>query len=167
MKTWESEPRECDKGVNSAQPPGPPFPVWGPCPARPTLGSQVPRFSSRREKREGERQGWACLLLPLLPSAGPFPSRQETSTDSQPAAALPPPLLRPPRVYRVTHPWAAGRALRLRPGCSALAPAGRARPGAAPAPKAPPPGLAPHSPTRAPGGVAFGGPDKGLLHLVH
>lgn len=91
MRTWESEPGECDKGVNAAQPPGPPFPACGPGPARPALGSQLPRFSSRREKREGERQGCACLSLPPLPSAGPFPSRQETSPDSQPAAALPTP----------------------------------------------------------------------------
>lgn len=60
-------------------------------PARPTRGSRLPRVS-RREEREGERLGCACLLLlPPLPSAGPFPSRQETSPDSQPAAACPPP----------------------------------------------------------------------------
>lgn len=41
---------------------------------------------------EGGRKAGVCLAaLPPLPSAGPFPSRQETSPDSQPAAALPPP----------------------------------------------------------------------------
>lgn len=67
----------------------------GPHPARHTLGSQLPRFSSRREEREGERRGCAWLLLALLPSAGPFPSRQETSPGSQPAAGLSAPPLPP------------------------------------------------------------------------
>lgn len=72
------------------------------------------RFSSRREEKEGARQGCACLLLPPLPSAGPFPSRQETSSESQPAAVWPPP---PPQAHGVTLcRVAAGRALRLRPG---------------------------------------------------
>lgn len=135
VRTWVSEPREWDKGVNVAQPPGPPLPTWEPRPARPTLGSQLPRFSSRREKREGERQGCACLLLPPLPSAGPFPSRQETSPDSQPAAALPPP-------PRPTESHTPGRT--VRPCSSAPAPPLRPRrPGSSrggPSPQAPPPG---------------------------
>lgn len=134
----ESEPRERDKGVNSAQPPGPPLTTWGPYPARPTLGSQLPRFSSRRERWEGERLGCACLLLPPLPYAGPFPSRQETSPDSQSAAACPPP---PTRAHRVTLPSAAGGPCDsapvppLRPG-----PEGPTYPGGGPSPQAPPPG---------------------------
>ncbi|XP_057164927.1 uncharacterized protein LOC130543099 isoform X2 [Ursus arctos] len=128
----ESEPRERDKGVNSAQPPGPPLPTWGPNPACPTLGSQLPRFSSRREVWEGERQGCACLLLPPLPSAGPFPSRQETSPDSQPAATLPPPPPSNPGPRSHT-PLGGRRTLRLRPGSSAPAPQAQLTPGAAPA----------------------------------
>lgn len=95
----------------------------GPHPARPTLGSQLPRFSSRREEREGERRGCAWLLLALLPSAGPFPSRQETSPGSQPAAGLSaPPPTSLPRAYGVILYPAAGLALQLRPDYSALAP---------------------------------------------
>lgn len=156
----ESEPRERDKGVNSAQPPGPPLPTWGPNPACPTLGSQLPRFSSRREVWEGERQGCACLLLPPLPSAGPFPSRQETSPDSQPAAALPPPPP-PTRAHGVTLPSAAGG-----PCDSAPAPLLRPRrpnlPRGRPQPTGPSswsPGLASPSPTLAPHRVAGKGPD--------
>lgn len=122
----------------------------GPHPARPTLGSQLPRFSSRREEREGERRGCAWLLLALLPSAGPFPSRQETSPGSQPAAGLsaPPP---PPRAYGVTLYPAAGLALQLRPDYSALAPQGLAYPSAAQEhrPFLRVPGLVPGSPTLA------------------
>lgn len=116
-----SEPREWDRGVNAAPPPEPPLPTRGPQPASPTPGSQLPRFSRRREEREGERQGCAWLLLPPLPSAGPFPSRQETSPDSQPAAALPPPPPPPPTPGPRSHtrlsrgPTAPPRLLRGRP----------------------------------------------------
>lgn len=134
----ESEPRERDKGVNSAQPPGPPLPTWGPNPACPTLGSQLPRFSSRREVWEGERQGCACLLLPPLPSAGPFPSRQETSPDSQPAAALPPPPLQPGPTESHSPRRPADPATPPRLLCSG--PAGPTYPGGGPSPQAPPPG---------------------------
>lgn len=159
----ESEPRERDKGVNSAQPPGPPLTTWGPYPARPTLGSQLPRFSSRRERWEGERLGCACLLLPPLPYAGPFPSRQETSPDSQSAAASPPPPP-PSNPGPQSHtPLGGRRALRLRPGSSA--PARPRRPDLSrgrPQPTGPSsrsPGLAAPFPTLAPRGVARKGPD--------
>lgn len=147
------------------------FQLGGPRPARPTLGSQLPRFSSRREKREGERQGCACVLLPPLPSAGPFPPRQETSPDSQPAAALPaPPSTPDPR----SHTPQGGRSARSSAPLLNARPEGRASPGAAPAhrplllpppphPPPPPPGLAPHSPTLAQDGVTLGGPDKRAL----
>lgn len=117
------EPRKWDRGVIAAQPPGPPLPTWDLHPARPTLGSQLPCFSSRRGEREGERQGCALAALPLLPSAGPSP-RQETSPDSQPAAALPPPPLnpRPTESHSAWGPAAPPRPLRdgpcARPGLS-------------------------------------------------
>lgn len=124
----ESEPRDRDKGVNSAQPPGPPLPIWGPNPARPTLGSQLPRFSSRREVWEGERQGCACccprspLRAPSLPDRKPIPSQLQL--------CHPPPPNPGPR----SHTPLGGRlALRLRPGSSAPAPQARLTPGAAPA----------------------------------
>lgn len=133
----ESDPRERDKGVKWAQPPEPPLPTWGLDPARPTLGSQLPRFSSRREVWEGERLGCACLLLPPLPSAGPFPSRQETSPDSQPAAALPPsPLLQPGPTESPRRP--AGPA--TPPRLHGTGPVGPICPGGGPSPQAPPPG---------------------------
>lgn len=171
VRTWESEPWEWDKGVNAAQPPGPPLPTWGPHPARPPPphpGSQLPRFSSRREKREGERQGCACLLLPPLPSAGPFPSRQETSPDSQPAAALPAPPLHPRPTEshspgRLAGPCGSAPALRTGPQRPGLSRGG-------PSPQAPPSwsrGLAPHSPTLATGGVACERPDKGPVPEAH
>ena len=60
------------------------------------------------------------LLLALIPSRGPFPSRQETSPGSQPAAGLSPtPLLRD---RGVTLNPAAGLAQQLRPDSSAMAP---------------------------------------------
>lgn len=119
-----SEPREWDRGVNAAPPPEPPLPTRGPQPASPTPGSQLPRFSRRREEREGERQGCAWLLLPPLPSAGPFPSRQETSPDSQPAAALPPPP-HPHQLQAHGVTLDSAGAQRLRPGSSGAAPTHR------------------------------------------
>lgn len=139
MRIWESEPREWNKRVNAAQPAGLPLPIWGPHPVLPTLGSQLPRFSSRREKREGERQGCAPVCCcPRSPLRAPsLPDRKPAPIPSQLQLATPPPP--PPQAHRVTLPWAASPALQLRPGSSALAPKDRAYPGAAPA-QAPPPG---------------------------
>lgn len=142
------------------------LPTWGPRSARPTLGSQLPRLSSRREKREGKWQGCACvLLLPPLPSAGPFPSRQETSPDSQPAAALPPPHPSASSPDPRSHTAQGGRPARSsapllgasprRPGSS------RGRPSSQAPPSSRPPGLAPHSPTLARDGVLLGDPTRG------
>lgn len=122
----------------------------GPHPARPTLGSQLPRFSSRREEREGERRGCAWLLLALLPSAGPFPSRQETSPGSQPAAGLSAPPTPTPGLWSHTLPSG-------RPGPAApprllsSGPQGLAYPSAAQEhrPFLRVPGLVPGSPTLA------------------
>ena len=166
------EPRERDKGVHWAQPPGPPLPTWGPYPARPTLGSQLPRFSRRREERAGERQGCACLLLPPLPSAGPFPSRQETSPDSQPAAALPPRPTTSNPAHGVTLPSAAGGPCDSAPAPLApllwpLRPSlsqGRPQPTG---PSSWSPGLASPSPTLVTRWVAREEPDKAPLPQVH
>ena len=78
------EPRKWDRGVIAAQPPGSPLPTWDLHPARPTLGSQLPCFSSRREKREGERQGCAWLRCPRsLLRAPSLPDRKPAPIPSQ------------------------------------------------------------------------------------
>lgn len=103
-----------------------PSPQGHPFQCRPLSSTPHPRltitslFQQKGGEREGESQGCAWLLLALIPSAGPFPSRQETSPGSQPAAGLSPTPL--PRDRGVTLNPAAGLALRLRPDSSAMAP---------------------------------------------
>ena len=99
---------------------------------------------------EGGRKAGVCLAaLPPLPSAGPFPSRQETSPDSQPAAALPPP---PPLHPRPTESHSAPGHSGSTPVPPRWPPKGRAYPGGGSSSQAPPPGpwASPLTPPRWP-----------------
>lgn len=161
-----SEPRKWDRGVIAAQPPGPPLPTWDLHPARPTLGSQLPCFSSRREEREGERQGCAWLRCPRSPLRAPsLPDRKPAPIPSQLQLCHHRPRSTPgPRSHTRSG------AQRLHPGSSAMAPK---RPGLSrgrlqlTGPSSWSLGLAPHSPTLAPRGVAYAGLDRGPVSQAH
>ena len=161
-----SEPRKWDRGVIAAQPPGPPLPTWDLHLARPTLGSQLPCFSSRREESEGERQGCAWLRCPRSPLRAPsLPDRKPAPIPSQLQLCHHRPRSTPgPRSHTRSG------AQRLHPGSSAMAPK---RPGLSrgrlqlTGPSSWSLGLAPHSPTLAPRGVAYAGLDRGPVSQAH
>ena len=143
------EPRKWDRGVIAAQPPGPPLPTWDLHPARPTLGSQLPCFSSRREKREGERQGCAWLRCPRsLLRAPSLPDRKPAPIPSQLQLChhRPPLQPRPTESHSAPGPGGSTPVPLRRP------PKGRASPGGGPSSQAPPPGpwASPLTPPRWP-----------------
>ena len=160
------EPRKWDRGVIAAQPPGPPLPTWDLHPARPTLGSQLPCFSSRREEREGERQGCAWLRCPRSPLRAPsLPDRKPAPIPSQLQLCHHRPLNpRPTESHSAPGPSGSTpvppRWPPKRPGLS------RGRPQLT-GPSSWSLGLAPHSPTLAPRGVAYAGLDRGPVSQAH
>lgn len=131
VRTWESEPWEWDKGVNAAQPPGPPLPTSGPHPARPPTPTPAHNYlafpaEGRRGREKG--RGVPVCCCPRSPLRAPsLPDRKPAPIPSQLQLCLPPPP--PPQAHGVTLPWAAGRAQRLRPGSPLWPPKARLIPG--------------------------------------
>lgn len=123
-------------------------------------------FSSRREEREGERQGCAWLRCPRSPLRAPsLPDRKPAPIPSQLQLCHHRPRSTPgPRSHTRSG------AQRLHPGSSAMAPK---RPGLSrgrlqlTGPSSWSLGLAPHSPTLAPRGVAYAGLDRGPVSQAH
>lgn len=134
----------------------------------PTPGSQLPRFSSRREEREGERQGCAWLLLPLSPLRAPsLPDRKPAPIPSQ-LQLCPPPLPAGPQSHTPLSPGPTAPPRLLPDGPQKAGPipgAGRPHPPLT-GPSSWSPGLAPPAPTLAPRCVAGAGPDGGSLPQI-
>lgn len=142
VRTWESEPWEWDKGVNAAQPPGPPLPTWGPHPARPPPPTPAHNYlafpaEGRRGREKG--RGVPVCCCPRSPLRAPsLPDRKPAPIPSQLQLCLPPPPSTPgPRSHTPLGGWPGPAAP---PRLSALAPKGPAYPGAAPAHRPLPPG---------------------------
>ena len=141
------------------------FQLGAPIPPAPPWVHNYLAFPAEGRRRREKGRGVPSCCCPRSPLRAPsLPDRKPAPIPSQLQLCHPP----PPQAHGVTHCSAGSQ--RLRPGSSATAPRrlglSRGRPQLT-GPSSGSLGLAPQSPTLAPRGVAYAGPDRGPLPEAH